>query len=315
MSGHYDIIGDIHGQSDKLHSLLKILGYEKNGTIWRHPYGRIALFLGDYIDRGPNVLGVLETVRSMETSGVAVAIMGNHEFNFICYHTARENGRWLRSHSEKNQRQNDATRNSLGASLLEWIEWMKCLPLALELDGLRLVHACWHQQHLKSLPIVGRRESSWLEEASTKGSEQYQAVRVILNGPEVNLPDGHIYYDQEGTAHSRIRVRWWNRNLEMSLGELAMPKPIGSLFGCFPPFAETSSVINYSRDDPPVFFGHYWLPPNSPKTPLAANVACLDYSAGQHGPLVAYQWDGERDLLSEKFVISPCASQLLSGRI
>jgi hypothetical protein len=39
-----------------------------------------------------------------------------------------------------------------------------------------------------------------------------------------------------------------------------------------------------------------------PKAPLAPNVACLDYSAGCGGPLVAYRFDSERILNTDRFV-------------
>lgn len=49
----YDLIGDIHGQHDKLTTLLRRLGYQSVGDGFRHPEGRRVIFLGDYIDRGP----------------------------------------------------------------------------------------------------------------------------------------------------------------------------------------------------------------------------------------------------------------------
>ena len=55
---------------------------------------------------------------------------------------------------------------------------------------------------------------------------------------------------------------------------------------------------------PPVIFGHYWLPFGAPHSPLAENVACVDFSAGAEGPLAAYRWDGESQLDSAKFVFS-----------
>ncbi|MGA9577882.1 MAG: hypothetical protein WBV90_09700, partial [Terrimicrobiaceae bacterium] len=58
----------------------------------------------------------------------------------------------------------------------------------------------------------------------------------------------------------------------------------------------------YSADSPAVFFGHYWMAAEDAKDPLASNVACLDYSAGCGGPLVAYRFDGERVLNRDKFV-------------
>jgi hypothetical protein len=45
---------------------------------------------------------------------------------------------------------------------------------------------------------------------------------------------------------------------------------------------------------PPVFFGHYSL--TSRPGPLAARIACVDYSAAGDGDLVAYRWEGEPDL-------------------
>jgi len=36
--------------------------------------------------------------------------------------------------------------------------------------------------------------------------------------------------------------------------------------------------------------------------PLAPQVACVDYSAGKGGPLVAYRWDGESVLDTRGFV-------------
>ena len=49
-----------------------------------------------------------------------------------------------------------------------------------------------------------------------------------------------------------------------------------------------------------LFFGHYWLT-GAPL--LQSNKAvCVDYSAGIGGPLVAYRFDGERDLSLDHFV-------------
>jgi hypothetical protein len=35
---------------------------------------------------------------------------------------------------------------------------------------------------------------------------------------------------------------------------------------------------------------------------LGLKAACVDYSAGKGGPLVAYQWSGETELVDEHFV-------------
>ena len=84
----YDIIGDIHGHADKLEELLLKLGYTKNHKQYSHRE-RKALFLGDYIDRGPKSHEVLKIVKHMVDGGHAIALMGNHEYNAICFHTKR----------------------------------------------------------------------------------------------------------------------------------------------------------------------------------------------------------------------------------
>jgi protein phosphatase len=85
--GPFDIIGDVHGCFDELHSLLTKLGYQiisVNGNRpstyeVRHPEGRKAIFLGDLVDRGPKIPEVLKLAMSMTESGQALAVPGNHD--------------------------------------------------------------------------------------------------------------------------------------------------------------------------------------------------------------------------------------------
>ena len=74
----YDIIGDIHGQYGKLVALLSKMDYVLSDGVWTPPNGRMAVFLGDLIDRGPEQIKVLETVRAMCDAGLALCVMGNH---------------------------------------------------------------------------------------------------------------------------------------------------------------------------------------------------------------------------------------------
>lgn len=53
---------------------------------------------------------------------------------------------------------------------------------------------------------------------------------------------------------------------------------------------ENINPIYYSKDAPPVFFGHYWLDDPYPVV-QAANVICLNYSIAKGGSLVAYRWN------------------------
>ena len=83
----YDVIGDVHGQFDKLAALLVKMGYASKGGSFVPPVGRQALIVGDLIDRGPEQVKVLHAVRAMVDAGHARVVMGNHEFNAIGYVT------------------------------------------------------------------------------------------------------------------------------------------------------------------------------------------------------------------------------------
>jgi protein phosphatase len=85
--GPFDIIGDVHGCSDELQALLAKLGYciawaEERGertVMVTPPEGRKAVFVGDLVDRGPNVPDVLRIAMSMVDAGTAYVVQGNHE--------------------------------------------------------------------------------------------------------------------------------------------------------------------------------------------------------------------------------------------
>ena len=79
--GPFDIIGDVHGCRVELESLLERLGYGPEGR--QHPGGRKAVFLGDLVDRGPDIPGVLRRVMGMVESGTALCVPGNHEMKLL----------------------------------------------------------------------------------------------------------------------------------------------------------------------------------------------------------------------------------------
>jgi Calcineurin-like phosphoesterase. len=200
---HYDIIGDIHGHLRPLEQLLLNLGYVPTNGTWSHPE-RKALFLGDYIDRGPEQLGVLELVRRMVDAGSAGAIQGNHEANACAYALRGPDGEFLRPHTAKNRHQHQAFLDAVGeGSKLhdEWIEWFLTLPLWQDLGSLRIVHACWHPDQIELLQdhvAPGNRyDRSRLPDYFTRGNPLCDAVEIILKGPEVPLPPGVVFHDKD----------------------------------------------------------------------------------------------------------------------
>lgn len=304
----FDIIGDIHGHHDKLTALLTVLGYRSRDNTWRHPDGRRVLILGDFIDRGPRIRDVLHLVRGMCDAGDALAIMGNHEYNAVCYHTPDGNGGHLRQHNDRNLHQHGATLAQFcdrPGEWAVWIEWMKGLPFYLDLEGLRAVHATWDPSATAALNGATLDDPGFLSASATPGSSEFRAVEMLLKGLELELPAGATYTDKDGHHRSAIRARWWeNAPVGMTYRQLIFP------WADTPPDSPVASSVlatlpGYPPDAPPVFFGHYWLPATAEFAPLAPNLACLDYSAAKDGPLVGYRWDGERNLNSEKFIKSP----------
>lgn len=304
----YDLIGDIHGQHGKLSVLLDHLGYQKHGESRRHPHGRKVIFLGDYVDRGPAVRETLHTVRGMVESGDALAIMGNHEYNAICAATPDGNGGFLRVEKRASaghlQTQQQFAEHQTEWS--EWLEWMKRLPMFLDLGGLRAVHACWDAKRIPRLQGRSLADKDFLHLTATHKTPEFRAVTNVLKGPELSMPPGYQAVDKEGIRRNTVRVRWWNVPKAAQIARLAMPEPFDS-----PGDASKQDLLrlpSYGADEPPVFFGHYWMPPQREREPLAPNIACLDYSAAfADNALTAYRWDGERVLSPAKFITAPAA--------
>lgn len=81
--GPFDIIGDVHGCCDELEQLLAQLGYQSTNGYYQHPKGRLAIFLGDLVDRGNRIVDTVNLVRSMVLSGTALCVPGNHEAKLL----------------------------------------------------------------------------------------------------------------------------------------------------------------------------------------------------------------------------------------
>jgi hypothetical protein len=99
----YDLIGDVHGCALTLEHLLDRLGYQKHAGVWRHP-SRMAVFVGDIIDRGPRIREALHIVHDMVEAGQALCIMGNHEFNALGWSTPAPPGsgkQFVREHTPR----------------------------------------------------------------------------------------------------------------------------------------------------------------------------------------------------------------------
>ena len=309
----FDVIGDVHGHADRLQRLLAHMGYTERHGVWVHP-NRTAVFVGDLIDRGPGQLETLRLVRAMVEAGSAQIVLGNHEFNAVAYATVdplRED--YCRPHSDKNFGQHEAFLSDVafGSPLhRSIIDWFMTIPMWLDLDGLRVVHACWSADHMEHLETVSGPGNTLTEQTvldgTTKDTPTYDAIETVLKGPEIDL-DGVWYRDKDGHERRHARLRWWDSTATtLTTSVLITPgtqlydpedQPIDEL-----PDRELHDAEMQAYTGPePVLFGHYWWRKDwtEPINPLAT---CVDYSVAKGGVLRAYRWDGEAEIDEHKFV-------------
>lgn len=144
MPAAYDIIGDVHGCDDELVALMGRLGQPIDPAA-RHPEGRILVFVGDLVDRGPATPAVVLRVKRLVEAGRALCVAGNHDTRLAEALRGRavEPGHGL----ETSLRQLAAQRHDVRDAVATFLAG---LPGHLILDGGRLVvahaglEACHH---------------------------------------------------------------------------------------------------------------------------------------------------------------------------
>lgn len=305
----YDIIGDVHGQADKLRALLAHMGYVHRLGAFRHPE-RTAIFVGDLIDRGPKQMDCVWTARRMVDAGSALAVMGNHEFNAVAWHMRdpEHPNEYLRPRSgdigAKNRHQHAAFLGEIEHDVdlhADVINWFLTLPLWLELADLRVVHACWHDGYMDELKPhltpTHQLSPELVVDASRDGAMAFRTIEALTKGLEVALPPGHSFQDKDGHTRNNVRVRWWDMS-STSYRDLALlPDDLRQRLPAVPITPDLRSEYDNKK---PVFFGHYWM--TGHPALQSSTIACVDYSAANNGPLVAYRWSGEAALDAANFV-------------
>jgi hypothetical protein len=288
-----DFIGDIHGHAIELALLLIKLGYDNNKGYFSHPEGRTVVFVGDFIDRGLQIRETLKIVKGMCDNGTAKAVMGNHEYNAILFHTKnKKNGGYYRKHGFTEINQHIETLKQFQNNYEDWqmyIEWFKNLPLFIDSEQYGVVHAYWNKEHIDYLKLnpINWNEKC-LEKLTDENTIEYKIVEELLKGKEFKLPDGYYFFDKDNIKREECRIKWWYPiNESLTYGEY--------LFHC-PDSLKNENIeilTEITPADKPIFFGHYWLKEDEPKL-SNSNAICLDYSIAKNGHLVAYSLDTEK---------------------
>jgi serine/threonine protein phosphatase 1 len=165
-------VGDIHGCLDKLERLI--------ATCEAHAAGRPArfVFLGDYVDRGPDSRGVIELLmrRQQAQPDAVVCLKGNHEQLAIDAHDSeRAVSLWLANSGA-------VTLESYGGGRISsaHLAWLRALPLCHD-DGMRFfVHAGvdLNKPLDRQLPEV----MLWIREPFFAASDAVDCGRFVVHG-------------------------------------------------------------------------------------------------------------------------------------
>lgn len=307
----YDIIGDVHGCADALERLLALLGYRPLNGVWQHPQ-RMAVFLGDIIDRGPQIRASLDIVRGMVERGHAHCVMGNHEYYALAWHTPAAAGShqlFVRDHNSRHAGLWQATAEAFAAHPQEWqdyLDWFAGLPLFMDAGRFRVVHACWDRELIGGVQQRfggGTVDRAFVQASAEPGSFAHQVFNRLLRGINLPLPDGLSVTGQDGLLRSTFRARFWEEEqAPQTYAELAFqPDPIpADAAGKRLPRGFYNQLVQHEASDPLLFVGHYWR--EGEPALIRPNLACLDYSAVNGGRLVAYRLGDEQRLLPENFV-------------
>ena len=101
--------------------------------------------------------------------------------------------------------------------------------------------------------------------------------------------------DKDNHVRKRVRVRWWDAEAT-TYRTSAMLAPAER--DALPDIPLPAHARLATESGKPVFFGHYWLT-GTPQL-QSPSAACVDFSAGKGGPLVAYRFAGEPVLTDDK---------------
>jgi serine/threonine protein phosphatase 1 len=199
----YYVIADIHGEAELLRKALTSL-YEWN------PKGGKIIFLGDYIDRGPDAKGVCDIVMNPPEGWEFIALMGNHEEMFVNSFLNRDqfyDPRAFRQFVD-------------GAALFDpydmvyrqfptkYTEWMKNLPLFHFEDNNVFAHAWWEPGATQE-EILWTRLDDWKRGPKDKYLIHGHTPR--RNGPcettmRTNLDCGAVFYGRLVVAEMKQGV-------------------------------------------------------------------------------------------------------------
>ena len=190
-------IGDVHGSLGLLRTLIK--------RCRRHARGRAMtmVFLGDYIDRGPDSAGVIRFIMDLQSElrERLIALKGNHEAMVIDVIDGKVEAEfWLSQGGAQTLRSYGVT--SADALPRDHVKWLRSLPTSHD-DGRRFfAHAGIDPD--KPLTAQSEHDLIWIREPFLSdqrdhgrlivhGHTPLEAATPDLRGNRLNIDTGAVY--------------------------------------------------------------------------------------------------------------------------
>jgi len=257
-----DIIGDVHGELAPLLTLLVHLGYNSQG---RHPDDRKLVFVGDLCDRGPDSIGVIQLVQSLVEQGSASAILGNHEINLLLGDIKDGSGWFFDERHDRDLKFYAPFRRTPPHQRKTLKEFLGRLPIALERDDLRIVHAAWTApaiDAIRGVPLGGVVEQFriWNRIAQSSAEESGLYQRYLdekrrwareLEDEDTPPPLLHAIAEYEAMQQMINPIKILTSGVEK---KTATPFFAGNRWR----FSDRVGWWDTYDDTQPVVIGHYW---------------------------------------------------------
>ena len=185
----------------------------------------------------------------------------------------------------------------------EHLKWLRKLPLFLEMDGIRVVHACWSEAAVeyvkKNLPGEKIKREVFRKISKNPGSELARHFWVLTKGLQFKIPGDLKIINNKGVSPRSFRMRWWEEPHGKTFEELSFESKFHLPHYTIPPQI-TPACLPYPENAPIIFFGHYcrYEGPHI----IKPNICCIDSCITGNKSLLAYRWEGEKQLLPEKLI-------------
>ncbi|WP_299574045.1 hypothetical protein [uncultured Shewanella sp.] len=263
-------IGDVYGRLDKLHDLLTEIDFDIDDPESSIQFVKL-VFCGNLIasTEGKNIehIALLTLVKDMVDKGHAYCLLGSNEFEVIGWskHHPITDAPYLPVNltvEVNNTKPKFLSQFAQGdETLFQWVDWFMALPLYLDFEHIRAIHACWDNKVINEL------------------------------NPYLNLTNQKTEDSPNGTSSSLTAVMTNALAQQFWPAAFDTKHPLSTLMNSclnYPQF-EINDSHPHQQLTTPVVIGHY--PQDSFPDIHNEHLVCVNYNAGVDDyPLVSFAW-------------------------